>query len=88
MIKIIPHPAQSNFASADESFDEYVKRFRRTRQEIKFGDGTPIVLHPEKVYSTLMLKIPRLLSAEEFVGLVPYTITFKYGNSTIGAWQV
>ena len=74
MIKIIQHPAQSNSVNADETFDEYVKRIRRARKEIRFGDGTPIVLEPGKVYSTLMLKMPRLLLTEEFAGLVPYVM--------------
>ena len=70
MTEIIQHPAQQVTVNTEETFDQYKKRIKETRTEIRaFKDGMPIAVDSAMQYSFLMLGMERLLTPEEFAAV-------------------
>ena len=64
---INPNPAQQITANTAETFDDYANRiFKTSKKRIQHGNGEPVELAPDSVYSTILLKVKYLLSQEKF----------------------
>ena len=75
MTEIIEHQAQSITIQTDETFDQFADRiYTKCRYPIQYKSGERIELDPALAYTFLMLGMPRLLTPEEFAGLLPYVM--------------
>lgn len=70
---IIEHPAQQIDIRITETFNEFSNRIETgTQRPICYKNGEPIELDAGGAYSFIRLKLPRLLTPQEFGGLLPY----------------
>jgi len=86
-MEINPNPAQQIIADTTESFQDYANRiFKTSKKKILHGNGEPVELAPDSVYSTVLLKVTYLLSSEKFgvlEGIIGQSITQAEASGVI-----
>jgi hypothetical protein len=72
-MEINPNPAQQITAETTETFQDFANRvFKASKRSIRHGNGLPVEIEPGGIYSTLLIKVKKLLTAEKFFEVQEY----------------
>ena len=66
-MNVNPNPAQQITVNLETTFEDFKNQvFKKSKRPLRHGNGQLIELAPDAVYTTVLLKVKYLLSAEKF----------------------
>ena len=66
-VEINPNPALSIAVDPTDTFSDYQEKIiKKSKRQLRHGNGQPIELQPDSIYTTLLMKVKYLLSTEKF----------------------